>query len=134
MKRNLEGKIISTVVSTHNFVVLLSHSKIMRIITSSENDKIFSNIVVEAFTESFIVVVDDIYNKSTMNTLIHVGKIDDKAMSLVKCLLTKSYDQLDENQAGYINGAFKERLNKFLTHQVRSSSQSSTFQKLIRKL
>ena len=87
MKRNLEGKIISTDVSTHNFVVLLSHSKIMRIITSIENDKLFTNIVVEAFTESFIVVVDDIYNKSTMNTLIHVGKIDDKAMSLVKCLV-----------------------------------------------
>ena len=91
MKRSSEDVIISAG-SSQNFFMLLSHAKIMRILTSIDNEEIFSEIVANVFTESFIVVDKQIFNKSAINTLVHVGSTADVGVCMIRYLVIITFD------------------------------------------
>ena len=59
----------------------------MRIITNIENEELFSEIVANVFTESFIVVEKQIFNKSVINTLVLVGATSDVAVCIIRYLV-----------------------------------------------
>jgi hypothetical protein len=86
MKRSSEDVAISPG-SSQNVFQLLSHAKIMRIVTTIENEELFSEIVANVFTESFIVVEKQIFNKSTINTLVLVGSVSEVAICIIRYLV-----------------------------------------------
>jgi len=87
MKRHFDDSNLCTGSSHHNFFSLICHADILQIVSNIDNEEAFSRIVANVFTESFIVVEKEVYNKSTINTLTRVGLVNDVAACLIRFMV-----------------------------------------------